>query len=219
MDVYREYKKIIEKKKSLEREIETLPRGYLRFKKIGKHNYCYLQFRDGDRVKSVYVKNDGVEHLRKSIEKRKQLLAEWKTLSEQQRKLEDIMHVHTIYRPVRAVDYEDYVIFMSALAHDLKRLGVKAFLLKYDASKYRGLKKRYLKGLIDYILGIERNNTRKGNDLVLDPFTYQMYFKYGDKSVLEEELQKAVPAFLNQGLLVTNIQEAVNGASGGTGLS
>ena len=66
MDVYREYKKIIEKKKSLEREIETLPRGYLRFKKIGKHNYCYLQFRDGDRVKSVYVKNDGVEHLQKT---------------------------------------------------------------------------------------------------------------------------------------------------------
>ena len=40
-----------------------------------------------------------------------------------------------------------------------------------------------------------------------------MYFKYNDKSSLDEELKRAIPAFLNQGLLVTTIQEAVNGTS------
>jgi hypothetical protein len=41
-----------------------------------------------------------------------------------------------------------------------------------------------------------------------------MYFKYGDKEALAEELKHAIPAFLNRGLLITNIQEAVNGSSG-----
>ena len=37
-----------------------------------------------------------------------------------------------------------------------------------------------------------------------------MYFKYGDKGALEEELKKAIPAFLNKGLLITSVQEAVD---------
>ena len=36
-----------------------------------------------------------------------------------------------------------------------------------------------------------------------------MYYKYGDQSVLDAELKRAIPAFLNRGLLITNVQEAV----------
>ena len=100
---------------------------------------------------------------------------------------------------------------MSTVAHDYKTLSMDIFSEKYDTTKYRGLNKRYLLAFLDYINGIERQNTRKTNDLVLDPYTYLLYYKYGDKTVLEEELKKAIPAFLNRGLLITNVQEAVNG--------
>ena len=80
----------------------------------------------------------------------------------------------------------------------------------YDVSKYRGIQKRYLSGFIDYINGIERENNRKTNDLVLDPYTYLRYFKYGRKEAMQEGLKRAIPAFLVRGLLITEVQEAVN---------
>ena len=46
----------------------------------------------------------------------------------------------------------------------------------------------------------EKNNRKKNHELVLK----------GDKDVLNEELIKAIPEFLNQGLLITNVQEAVH---------
>lgn len=98
---------------------------------------------------------------------------------------------------------------MSTVAHDHKSMSQQDFLKKYDVSKYRGLNKRYLAGYLDYINGIDRNSGRKTNDLVLDPYTYLMYFKYGQKDVLNEELKRAIPAFLCRGLLITSVQEAV----------
>lgn len=95
---------------------------------------------------------------------------------------------------------------MSTVAHDHKKMDPADFARKYDISKYRGLNKRYLAGYLDYILGIDRGNTQRTNDLVLDPYTYLMYYKYGDQSVLDAELKRAIPAFLNCGLLITNVQ-------------
>ncbi len=100
------------------------------------------------------------------------------------------------------------------MAHDNKSMDPDAFIDKYDVSKYRGIRKRYIAGFLDYISGIDRGNIRRTNDLVLDPYTYLMYFKYGNRDVLKQEIQKAIPAFLNRGLLITNVQEAVGGASG-----
>ena len=116
---------------------------------------------------------------------------------------------HETYRPQKNVDYESYTLFMSSVAHDYKRMGLEQFLVHYDTSKHRGIQKRYLKGFIDYMTGINRPNTRKGNDLVLDPYTFLMYFKYGDQSVLQQSLSRAISSFLNYGLLITEVQEAV----------
>ena len=103
---------------------------------------------------------------------------------------------------------------MSSVAHDYKTLELESFIEKYDVSKYRGINKRYIAGFLDYISDIDRGSMRKTNDLVLDPYTYLMYFKYGNKDVLKQEVQKAIPAFLNKGLLITNVQEAVGGTFG-----
>ena len=196
---------------ALEKEESTLPRGSIRERKIRGGTYYYLQYREGGKVKSQYIKADELPELQKKVIRRKEIQVEIKDIKERQRILEKVTGFHHSYRPVKSVDYQDYTLFMSSVAHDYKRLGFEKFIQKYDVTKYRGINKRYLKGYLDFINGIDRGNSRRTNDLVLDPYTYLMYYKYGDKSVLERELSKAIPAFLNQGLLVTSVQEAVHG--------
>ncbi len=206
-----EYNRIIEKLNALEQKISQYPKGSLRRRTIRGRDYHYLQFRDGKHVRSRYVKECNVEDLRIQIETRKELETEAEELQKRLKKYARLIGVHRSYRPVKDIDYESYALFMSTVAHDHKSLGTDQFLEKYDLSKYRGLNKRYLAGYLDYISGIDRQNVRKTNDLVLDPYTYLMYFKYGQKEVLEEELHKAIPAFLSRGLLITRVQEAVDG--------
>lgn len=203
-------KELIKQRKRL----EGYPKGTLRRRTIKGGEYYYLQYRDGKHVRSQYVRAAEVADLIDMIEERRVLE---KRIKEMQSRLEHyarILGIHRSYRPVKDVDYKDYTLFMSTVAHDYKTLELESFIEKYDVSKYRGINKRYIDGFLDYISGIDRGITRKTNDLVLDPYTYLMYFKYGNKDVLKQEVQKAIPAFLNKGLLITNVQEAVCGTFG-----
>ncbi len=203
-------KELIKQRKRL----EGYPKGTLRRRTIKGGEYYYLQYRDGKHVRSQYVRAAEVADLIDMIEERRVLE---KRIKEMQSRLEHyarILGIHRSYRPVKDVDYKDYTLFMSTVAHDYKTLELESFIEKYDVSKYRGINKRYIAGFLDYISGIDRGITRKTNDLVLDPYTYLMYFKYGNKDVLKQEVQKAIPAFLNKGLLITNVQEAVGGTFG-----
>ena len=208
---HEDYNRINNELNSLEMKISQYPKGSLRRRTIKGRDYHYLQYRDGKHVKSLYVKECDVDGLRVVIETRKKLENEAAELQKRLNRYARLIGVHRSYRPVKDIDYESYALFMSTVAHDHKSLGSDKFLEKYDVSKYRGLNKRYLAGYLDYINGIDRQNIRKTNDLVLDPYTYLMYFKYGQKEVLEEELHKAIPAFLSRGLLITTVQEAVDG--------
>ena len=207
--VSKEYNELLKKTENLRKEESAFPRGNLRVRNIKGKEYYYLQFREGNHVRSSYVKKEEFPTLSKQIENRNKVKKELDAAKKRLAAYENALGIHSSYRPVKKVDYEDYTLFMSSLAHDYKRLGRREFLEKYDISKHRGLNKRYLRGFIDYISGIENRSGRKTNDLVLDPYTYLMYFKYGEKSVLETELKKAIPSFLKQGLLVTSVQEAV----------
>ncbi len=201
-----------EKKLSDIREkMEHFRKGNLRKRTIGKKDYYYLQYRDNNHIRSIYIPADEVSTTVSEIHTRKELEKKAKEAERRLKEYAALLGIHRTYRPVRKVDYGEYTLFMSAVAHDYKTLDHDHFTDKYMISRYRGINKRYLIGFFDYINGIERRNTRRTNDLVLDPYTYLMYFKYGQKSVLEEEVKRAIPAFLNQGLLVTDIQEAVNG--------
>lgn len=203
------YEKISNELQMLEAEKRELPKGYIRKKIINGKAYTYLQYREGDKVKSVYLEKNAVEEIEKKIAERKRIEHKIQELKQRKKILESKLGIRE-YIPEKEVDYEAYSLFMSQLAHDHKRLGTEGFIAKYDTSKYRGINKRYLKGYRDYILGNKTENSRKSNKLVLDPYTYLMYFKYGNKDVLNEELIKAIPEFLNQGLLITNVQEAVH---------
>lgn len=210
--IIRKYEKAKKDLNDVNKGLQDYPRGYLRRRLINNGEYYYLQYREGKQVRSIYVSPDKISDLRFEIEERNILKKKADELERRIKKYEKILNIHSSYRPVNNVDYEDYTLFMSTVAHDYKSLEFDAFIEKYDVSKYRGINKRYLAGFYDYINGIDRPNTRKTNDLVLDPYTYLMYFKYGEKETLEEELKKAIPAFLSRGLLITSVQEAVSGA-------
>jgi hypothetical protein len=213
-DRTKEYNTIEHKLADLRRRIGNCPKGNIRRRMIKGREYFYLQFREGEHVRSQYISADSLKKIRREVEKRKELEQEAKKLEARLNSYAKLLGIHRNYRPVKDVDYEDYTLFMSTVAHDYKKLGADGLIEKYDITKLRGINKRYLAGFWDYINGIESRNTRRTNDLVLDPYTYLMYFKYGDKEALDRELKHAIPAFLNRGLLITNIQEAVNGASG-----
>ena len=215
MDKYQsEYNRIIDELTKLQEKIGSCPKGSLRRREIKGREYYYLQYRDGKHVRSRYVGPNEVEGLQIEIEERRKLEENARKLKDRLNSYAKLIGIHTSYRPVKNVDYEQYTLFMSTVAHDHKKMDPDDFIRKYDVSKYRGLNKRYLAGYLDYINGIERRGMRRTNDLVLDPYTYLMYYKYGYKEVLDEELKRAIPAFLNRGLLITNVQEAVNGSFG-----
>ncbi len=213
MNIYEnEYKKIESELLDLQGKLKDCTKGSLRKRMIKGREYYYLQYREDGHVRSDYIALDRIESIRLEIAERKRIEVQIKQLQERLIRYAKLIGIHRSYRPVRNVNYDDYTLFMSTVAHDYKTLGRESFIAKYDVSKYRGINKRYLAGFLDYVSGIERHNMRKTNDLVLDPYTYLMYYKYGDKDALNEELKRAIPAFLNRGLLITNVQEAVNGS-------
>ena len=115
------------------------------------------------------------------------------------------------YKPVKNVDYKDYTIYMSHLAHEIKRLGEDEFVFEYQGVKESGIRGRYLRGLLNYLTKNDSSKPYGKSNIVLDPLTYQMYFTYGKKDILEYRLKEAIPEFLMQGLLITDVQEAVGG--------
>lgn len=201
-----EYKNMVYELNKMKDTINNLPKGAIRKRIIEGKEYYYLQYRDGKHVRSKYIKAADLENIQVDINSRKKLENDARALENRLKKYSNLIGVHSSYRPVKSVDYEEYTLFMSAVAHDYKSLNYDSFMDKYDVSKFRGLNKRYLTGFYDYINGIDNRVFRKTNDLVLDPYTYIMYFKYNQKEVLEEELKKAIPAFLCRGLLITSVQ-------------
>ena len=210
-DIQTDYRKLERELHNIQLKIKELRKGNLRKKTIKGREYYYLQYREDGHIRSIYVRAELVEKVKGEIEERKEYEQAAREMKRRLEKYAALMGIHRTYRPVRNIDYGAYTLFMSKVAHDYKLLDKDSFIEKYKTSKYRGLEKRYLVGFFDYINGMDRHNMRRTNDLVLDPYTYMMYFKYGHKEALEEELKNAIPAFLNQGLLITNVQEAVDG--------
>lgn len=58
----------------MEQEIDLLPKGSIRMRNIKGHEYCYLNYRVGDKVKSDYVPAAEVDELQAKIERRRTLV-------------------------------------------------------------------------------------------------------------------------------------------------
>lgn len=72
----KEYKSLLIKKLSLEKELSSLPTGYISVKTIkGKQQY-YLQHREGTRIVGKYIRSDDVHDVKQKIDKRKTVQSE-----------------------------------------------------------------------------------------------------------------------------------------------
>ena len=74
----------------LEHEIEMLPRGYISRKMINGKERLYLQWREGGRVKSRYIKEAEREQVVSEVEQRKKLEKELNALRHPKRMLYDL---------------------------------------------------------------------------------------------------------------------------------
>lgn len=69
----------------MEQEIGLLPKGSIRMRNIKGREYCYLNYRVGDKVKSDYVPATEVEEPRAKIERRRALAAAIKEQKQSQK--------------------------------------------------------------------------------------------------------------------------------------
>ena len=77
-----EYDRSVRLSKALQKDINKLPNGSLQKKCISGRYYYYLQYRDGDKVKSDYVKHDDVKDIKQKLKLRKENI---EALKEQQK--------------------------------------------------------------------------------------------------------------------------------------
>lgn len=82
-----EYDRILRTEKMIVKELDGLPNGYISRKKIRGREYCYLQWRDGGKVRSLYIKPSEVDEYEKKIALRKKDQQALKELAESKRML------------------------------------------------------------------------------------------------------------------------------------
>jgi hypothetical protein len=68
-----------------------LPKGSLREKLINGRKYCYLQWREGGKVKSKYIKPSDIRSLSDQIDRRKQYENEIKSLHASRKEFENVI--------------------------------------------------------------------------------------------------------------------------------
>lgn len=86
-----EYERLSRIITKVQKEINELPKGYISEKRINGKIYHYLQFREGEKVKSIYLKADKVESYRVLIAHRNELVINLKGLQEDKKRLERVL--------------------------------------------------------------------------------------------------------------------------------
>jgi hypothetical protein len=86
-----EYKRLTDTLSSFEALVAGLPKGSIREKKINGKEYSYLQWRDGRKVRSKYIKQEEKVSLSEQIERRRQYEKEIKTLRETKKEFSRII--------------------------------------------------------------------------------------------------------------------------------
>lgn len=66
-----EYARSVKLLERMNAEFELLPKGSIRVRRLKGHEYYYLNYRDGDKVKSEYVPAAKVNELRLKVERRR----------------------------------------------------------------------------------------------------------------------------------------------------
>lgn len=78
-------------KRVFQEELEKLPKGSIVIKTIKGRQYHYLQFREGNKVKSKYISEWNLKEVQKCLERRKELEMAIKRTSSNQKSLEKVL--------------------------------------------------------------------------------------------------------------------------------
>ena len=91
-----EYERNREMQQVYQAEIEKLPRGSVVVKMNGKQEYCYLQYREKDRVITKYIgrASDHEERLRTQVAERREFQRLLRRLRGEERYLEKALRLH-----------------------------------------------------------------------------------------------------------------------------
>ena len=71
--------------------IQSLPKGYLSYKKIKGKIYVYLQERQGDKIISQFIPKEQVEILQKQIDERRRYQKGLREIREEQKKIKKVV--------------------------------------------------------------------------------------------------------------------------------
>lgn len=80
-DIINEYKELLALKLEIEQQLSNLPKGYISKKTIGGKQYLYLQNRNGDTVKSKYIRAEEYQDIKNQLSLRKEYETELPEIS------------------------------------------------------------------------------------------------------------------------------------------
>lgn len=83
-----EYGRSVRLCRHMEAELASLPKGSVRARTIKGHEYHYLNYRTGNKVRSDYIPRSEVDTIRKQIDRRKQLQSALKEQKRTQKQIE-----------------------------------------------------------------------------------------------------------------------------------
>lgn len=86
-----EHLRLEKMKNRVQKEYLMLPNGYISQKKINGSIYYYLQFREGNKIVSRYIKSANVEDIRELISRRKILKESLKNIDIEMKKIERVL--------------------------------------------------------------------------------------------------------------------------------
>ena len=91
MVMLEEYDRLIRLIDGIESELVDLPKGYISKKIINNNEYYYLQWRDGEKIRSKHISSDKVSDLRERVKRRQNLEKSLRSHKTDKRRLEIAM--------------------------------------------------------------------------------------------------------------------------------
>lgn len=92
-ELYLDYQRLLDEEMQLCKELAELPTGNLTAKRISGKEYQYLQYSEGGKKKSVYIKAKQLEQLREQLTQRAQKSTRLKEVRAEQEKLESAVRI------------------------------------------------------------------------------------------------------------------------------
>jgi hypothetical protein len=86
-----EYERLNRTISSYEAMAAELPKGSLRKKRINGREYAYLQWRDGKKIKSKYIKSSEKDAIAELINRRRQYEREIRSLNESKKQFDKVV--------------------------------------------------------------------------------------------------------------------------------